>query len=46
MIGSVVPVQALLSAALVLGKLTVDVSGTVMTCHKRMAEGCRSAARL
>ena len=26
--------------------MIVDVSGTVMTCHRRRAEGCRSAARL
>ncbi len=46
LIGSVVPVQALLSAALGPSTITVGVSGTVMTCHRRMAEGCRSAARL
>ena len=31
------PVQALLSAALGPSTITVDVSGTVMRCHRRMA---------
>ena len=46
LIGNAVPVQALLSAARGPSMMIVDVSGTVMTCHRRMAEGCRSAARL
>ena len=46
LIGSAVPVQALLSAVLGPSTITVGVSGMVMTCHRRMAEGCRSVARL
>src|SRR4029453_8234273 len=46
LIGNAVPVKALLSAARGLSMMIVDVSGTVMMCHRRMAEGCRSAARL
>ena len=46
LIGSAVPVRALLSAALGPSTITVGVSGTVMTCHRRMAQRCRSAARL
>ena len=45
LIGIAEPVQALLSAALGLSAITVDVSGTVMRCHTRMARRCRSAAR-
>ncbi len=46
LIGSAVPVQGLLSAALGPSLIMVDVSETVMTCRRRMAQRCRSAARL
>ena len=46
MIGSVGRVQALPSAALVPSTITEDISGTVMMCHRRTAQHCRSAARL
>ena len=46
MIGSVEPVQALLSAVLVPSTITVDIGEPVMMCHRRTAQHCRSAARL
>src|SRR5215208_1909381 len=46
LIGSAVPMRALLSAALGASTITVGVRGHVMTCHRRMAQRCGSAARL
>ena len=46
LIGNAVPVQASLSAGLRPSTITVGVSGKVMRCHRRMAVGCRSVARL
>ena len=45
LIGIVVPLRGLLSAARGPSTITVDVSVTVMMCHRRMAQGCRSVAR-
>src|SRR5262249_15593774 len=46
LIGRAVPVLASLSAGLRPSTITVSVSGNVMTCRRRMAESCRSVARL
>jgi len=45
-IGRAVPVQASLSVGLRPSTITVSVSGNIMTCHRRMAVGNRSVARL
>src|SRR6516225_1760607 len=46
LIGRAVPVLASLCTGLRPSTITVSISGSVMTCRRRMAESCRSVARV